>query len=488
MKHELLNFRNVKYNMNDVHVISNLSFILYQQEILGLITRDSAEKDVLLRILSGYISNLSGDILVEGLKIGYKYTAQAKNNLNTYVIREHFKLMPYLTVAENLFLWGAPQHSMKIILWNNLFKKTQKILDDFEITFFEPTDIVKDLSYYERLIIEFLKLTLLDIKVIVIDDIFKHLPINDTPKFIKFLMLLKRKGFSIIYLSSSYRNFFESFDKIVITREGINIMTLNKDEINRKTVLSLLTDYSEKESYLNQQLSEVSASQSDTLLEFSKYRDNHLEINSSFSLSLKIQTHYNAGILEVEGDCGNHLFSTLCRRYDHFGELWLKDQCVSICKDDEIRKKIGIIPDCRISNTIFPYMSLLENLTLTLPKKISFFKLRSNSYRYYISVHILQSIGFTDILKYLDREYIPYLSYDIQLKVAIARCIISGAEVIIMQNPDRCFDDYNIFDYYRIIKNVQRAGITTLIFSNNPDTLHGVCDRMHNMFNGKIQH
>lgn len=49
-----------------------------------------------------------------------------------------------------------------------------------------------------------------------------------------------------------------------------------------------------------------------------------------------------------------------------------------------------------------------------------------------------------------------------------------GSEVIIMQNPDRCFDDYNVAEYYRIINNIQRAGITTVIFSNNPDTLYGV--------------
>ena len=45
MKKEYLNFRNINYSLKQTHILSNFSFILYENESLGFLIYDAAEKD-----------------------------------------------------------------------------------------------------------------------------------------------------------------------------------------------------------------------------------------------------------------------------------------------------------------------------------------------------------------------------------------------------------------------------------------------------------
>jgi L-arabinose transport system ATP-binding protein len=72
------------------------------------------------------------------------------------VIYQERQIMPFLTVAENIFLDELPVNKNRLIDFKKLYKDTQKILDEFNLPI-KPTDRVRNLSVAYQQMVEIMK-------------------------------------------------------------------------------------------------------------------------------------------------------------------------------------------------------------------------------------------------------------------------------------------------------------------------------------------
>lgn len=78
-------------------VINDLSYDFEREKIYGIVGSNGCGKSVLFKLISGLVIATSGEIIIDGVKVGKEFS-----NLNLGIIIEHPGFLPNLTGFENL--------------------------------------------------------------------------------------------------------------------------------------------------------------------------------------------------------------------------------------------------------------------------------------------------------------------------------------------------------------------------------------------------
>src|SRR5258706_14082915 len=104
----LLHMHSIRKHYPGVLALEDVSFELHAGEVHCLLGENGAGKTTLMKILSGAQQKDGGAILIDGKEaaITSPHDAQA---LGIGMIHQDFKLVPELTVAENILLGREPR-------------------------------------------------------------------------------------------------------------------------------------------------------------------------------------------------------------------------------------------------------------------------------------------------------------------------------------------------------------------------------------------
>src|SRR5712675_1081633 len=107
MTGDLVRMVNISKHYGRVQALTNVSFNVRPNEIVGLLGDNGAGKSTLIKVLSGAVPLSSGEIYVKGLQVEMRTTADAiANGIET--IYQDSALVPQLSIARNLFLGREP--------------------------------------------------------------------------------------------------------------------------------------------------------------------------------------------------------------------------------------------------------------------------------------------------------------------------------------------------------------------------------------------
>ena len=73
-----------------------------------------------------------------------------------------------------------------------------------------------------------------------------------------------------------------------------------------------------------------------------------------------------------------------------------------------------------------------------------------------------------------------------QQKVVIAKWLLTGAKVILLNDPTRGIDVGTKQELYQLLRDLADAGTSILLYSTDYDELIGCCDRVLILYNGRI--
>ena len=132
-----------KNKRNQYGALENIDFDVRIGEIHSLVGENGAGKSTLMNILNGSIREDSGEIFLKNKLIKIKNPHIAKQ-LGISMVHQELKLIPELTVAENIFFGRQSKHFF--VNWGNLFRKTDKVESYFGFALSEE-DL---LTYYNQ--------------------------------------------------------------------------------------------------------------------------------------------------------------------------------------------------------------------------------------------------------------------------------------------------------------------------------------------------
>ena len=103
----LLELRGISKEFPGVKALDDVSFALYPGEVHMLLGENGAGKSSLMKVLCGAYRADAGEFFYKGEKVAIASTVAAQK-LGIAVIFQEFSLVPYLDIAQNIFLGREP--------------------------------------------------------------------------------------------------------------------------------------------------------------------------------------------------------------------------------------------------------------------------------------------------------------------------------------------------------------------------------------------
>jgi len=133
---------------------------------------------------------------------------------------------------------------------------------------------------------------------------------------------------------------------------------------------------------------------------------------------------------------------------------------------------IGYVPQGR---GIFPLLSVMENLCLGLRGKPDPKRLEEIFARFPRLLERVTQAGGT-------------LSGGEQQMLAIARCLMAGPQLLILDEPTEGIMPTLVADIRRTIQSINSSGVAVLLVEQNVKTALRICERVYLMEKGRIAH
>ncbi|BDU37333.1 sugar ABC transporter ATP-binding protein [Vibrio nigripulchritudo] len=479
MKDVVFNLKNINKAFNGVRVLSDVNFDLKRGEIVSLLGANGAGKSTLMKILTGVYTKDSGDIEVEGQSISF-VTPQDAIAKGIKLLPQEISVMSDMTVAENICLGDLPEKSgfIKTLDYDAMNGKTLRLLKQLGVSNIKPDSLVSVLTTQQKRIVELARALDGEAKVIVLDEPTASLNRNESQALFESIRELSNRGVSIVFISHYLDEVFEISDRIAVLRDGQMIGSYAKEETSVDEVLNAM---------LGTTTGPLFPDSDDTKGE------------PIFSLSnMQVPEHINKLTFQLrEGEIVG-LFGLIGSGLEYFGQAIFDSKVLGGTMDLKVRGKrihtqdpqtairagIGLVSAERKRDGIIPDMSVSRNMTLAhIHQFTQNTSIVDREKEKTLVTRWIDNLGIK--LADLEQE-IRFLSGGNQQKVCLARWLVSGIKVLILEEPTRGVDIGAKKDIYRCLRDLAEEGVAIVVTSTDAEEIAGIADRKMVLAHGDV--
>jgi len=241
----LLEVRNLSKHFGAVKALNDVTFELYEGEVLGLVGDNGAGKSTLIKCLSGVILPSSGVIMIRGKKVVLS-SPKVSRAYGIETVYQELALVPTLSVAENLFLNRELTRGSGVFAklgWLNrkdMYHETVKLLNDLHIKIDSPKASVDRLSGGQRQAVAIARAVAWGRSLVLMDEPAAALGVEQAKVVMDLVKQLKARGISVILVSHNMEHIMEVCDRAIVLRLGKLVGNVNIKDTNLDHLVSLI--------------------------------------------------------------------------------------------------------------------------------------------------------------------------------------------------------------------------------------------------------
>lgn len=458
------------------------------QEIKCIVGENGAGKSVLMSMLYGMLEPSSGEILINEEVKTFNSPKDAIE-CGIGMVHQHFKLVPSLTVYENILLGieiNKTIGSKKSPLINNKAQidAVQKLIDTYNFQI-DPLAKVCDLSVGLMQQVEILKMLYRNVDILILDEPTAVLTPQEVDKLMDNLKTLRDNGKTIIIVTHKLREVMELSDSVTVIKRGKVINSVKTCDTNETELAQMMVGRDVILTVNNEdgpKASETTAYKIDNLTTVDAYNRETLK-----NVSMEVKQGEILGIAGVEGNGQSELVKVLTGLMKSTeGHVEIMGQDITNAWPRTLRAQgIGIIPESRYDHGLCQDMSIPDNCIA------GYFS------NYDVCKHgVLNRKKIDEIShKYIDKYdiriadfygNISQLSGGNAQKVIIAREFENAPQLIIASQPTRGVDIGSIEFIHQKLIDFRNTGNSVLLVSSELSEIMSLSDRVLVMYKGEI--
>ncbi len=207
MSNTLLKVSNLTKKFASLKAIDNLSFEVYEGEVLGIIGQNGAGKSTLFRSIMNYFTYYTGEIL-------FKDKPVKKIKLEQIVfLPEERSLDEKSTIKDQIKFFG------KLNKKKVSDQKIEQMLEYFEVKG-KPTDKIKSLSKGNMQKVQLICALIYEPEFVILDEPFSGLDPYNINLLQNIILDYKNKGKTIIFSSHNMENVEKVSDRLLMLKDG----------------------------------------------------------------------------------------------------------------------------------------------------------------------------------------------------------------------------------------------------------------------------
>ena len=194
----LLEMKGVHKSFPGVKALKNVGLQLKAGEVHALLGENGAGKSTLIKVLGGIYHAEEGEIYIDGQKAAIDGVVAARE-AGISIVHQELVLVPYMTVAENIFLGREPGNKMNINR-KQMTEDAQKLMDTYEMNINADT-LVEHLTIAQQQMVEIVKAISFNSKILVMDEPTSSISDKEVGFLFDTMRALTKRGVGIIYIS-----------------------------------------------------------------------------------------------------------------------------------------------------------------------------------------------------------------------------------------------------------------------------------------------
>jgi ribose transport system ATP-binding protein len=471
----LFELRGISKQFPGVQALDDVSFEIARGEVHMLLGENGAGKSTLMKVLCGAYRADAGELFHNGDRAEIATPADARK-FGIAVIFQEFTLVPYLDIAQNIFLGREPHgRAPGFVDRKRLYADARRMLAmiGFDI---DPHTPVHELGVAQQQLVEIAKALSQDARILVMDEPSAALSDRETERLFAIIAQLKKNGVAIVYISHRLAEVFALGDRITVLRDGRKIASMRPAETSPDDLVRLMVGRAVDRTYAREHCKEPG----DVLLEVTNLAsDNGIE-----DIGLTIRAGEIVGLCGLVGSGRTEVARAIIGA-DRVtaGEIRLMGESIAGSPEDSARRGMALIPENRKQQGLALGRSVGDNIVLAslhrmFPSGI-FVPARATK-------AAQAGIDQLRIATPSPHQPVSLLSGGNQQKVVIAKWLNAAARVFIFDEPTRGIDVGAKAEIFRLIDQLVQKGAGVLMISSEQAEIVHVCDRAYVMRAGRI--
>lgn len=482
----ILEMKGITKTFPGVKALENVNLKVREGEIHSLCGENGAGKSTLMKVLSGVYPHgtYEGDILFQGKTCEFKNIKQSED-LGIVIIHQELALIPYLSIAENIFL-GNERASKGIIDWKETLVGTRELLSKVGLSE-NPNTLVSNIGVGKQQLVEIAKALSKKVRLLILDEPTAALNEDDSENLLQLMLEFKKQGIACILISHKLNEVSKVSDSVTILRDGKTIETLDmrKDNVTEDRIISgmvgrdLTSRYPERHANIGEVILEVK--------DWTVYHEHHAERKVLDQVNMNIRRGEIVGIAGLMGAGRTELAMSI------FGKSYGRNISGQLIKDgkpiqnnsvtEAIQNGFAYVTEDRKEYGLILMDDIKRNISLTGLSKLTKHAVVNEREEVLVAEEMKKSMNIKapSILQKTGN-----LSGGNQQKVVLSKWIFAGPDILILDEPTRGIDVGAKFEIYTIIHRLAAEGKGVLVISSELPEVLGLCDRIYVMNAGRI--
>ena len=457
-----------------VKALDGVTLEIKPGEIHCLAGENGCGKSTLIKIISGVYQRDSGTIEFEGKEL-QKITPLSAIENGIQVIYQDFSIFPNLSVMENLAINSQLVAKKKLVNWKDMRKIAEEAVE--RIGFQVDLDArLGDLSVAEKQMVAICRALMFNAKLIIMDEPTTALTKKEVKALFKVILQLKARNISILFVSHKLDEVFEISERFTVFRSGKLIASGNTSDLDDKKFTYYMTGRE-----FEQKIFEPKNIGEKPILEVRKlsleghYSDIDFSIKAGEILGItglldSGRTELALSLFGVKpADSGKILI--------HGEETELKSP------QDAIAKRIGFVPEDRLSEGLFLSQSIGDNIIISEIDNLTKGKLVD---RKRTEEEIDRWVKELSIATPDANNAASTLSGGNQQRIVLAKWLACEPELLILNGPTVGVDIGSKHDIHAILQSLAEKGMAVIIISDDLPEILENCSRIMTLKDGKL--
>lgn len=440
--------------------LDEINFKLEPGVILGIAGPNGAGKSTLIKIIAGEVFADSGSILLGG--------QQLEPARSVAVVHQETDLFPNLTVADNMmvgregggFRRPALDEDAKLHLQRfGIIDRTNQIVGSCSLAVQQQVEIARALAR--------------EAQIFLFDEPNSALREEESVQLFREMRRLADEGRHVILVTHRFHDLADNCDRVFIVRNGKITDTLSgkhltEDEIARRMVMEHQRSSERAVRDTGSNGAQVVLSAKDWTSTRGRFSD----------VSLDLKRGDVVALMGAEGSGAREFLRSIAGLEDAEGQLTID------CGDaEENRLSTAYVPATR-QLSLFPNLNVGQNIIVRKGRDVA--GVAGQLKQRKITGIVEKAVTNFSIKVANASQPIRALSGGNQQKVAIASAIVSGPQVLILEEPTRGVDITSREDIYDLVRDYASSGAAVLMYCTEVPEVYEAADYVYVMKAGTL--
>jgi inositol transport system ATP-binding protein len=471
----LLQVEGVRKEFPGVVALDDVAFRLKPGTVHALMGENGAGKSTLMKIIAGIYRPDSGSFHLRGKEVQLASPLDALEN-GIAMIHQELNLMPFMTVAENIWIRREPKTAIGFVDHAELHRKTASLFKRLNISI-DPEIEVRDLSVANRQMVEIAKAVSYESDVLIMDEPTSALTEKEVTHLFEIIRGLKSQGKRIVYITHKMNELFEIADEVSVFRDGRYIGTHAAANVTRDDIIRMMVGRE-----ITQMFPKEVVPIGDVRLSV-----RNLSLKGIFhDVSFDLRSGEILGVAGLVGSGRSNVAETIFGVTPATsGEIWINGQKTVIDRPGTaMRHGMAFLTEDRKETGCFLILDVLENMQIAILNQgfvKAGFVAEAEIARNCNQMKEALRVKTPDM-----HERVENLSGGNQQKVLIGRWLLTHPKILILDEPTRGIDVGAKAEIHKLITRLAGDGVAVMMISSEMPEVLGMSDRIMVMHEGRV--